>query len=263
MVLEVGTARKRRPGHGTSHRKYFRRLRFEPLENRHLLTVFNVNLFSDVANFGPLTDGQVDVDSGTPGDQITLRAAIQEANALPGDDVIILPAGQYTLTLGVPIDGNPDDAEGDLDVTDTSGTLRITGAGANQTVIDAQGIVRVLEIYVNSELSLSGVTITGGIQTNVDGLGGGGIKNSGELNLTSVVVTGNQAVVGGGIWNTGDLFINGSVVSGNTTTGGGSSSPPFGEGGGIFSQGGTIFLSGSSVADNETPISGTGGGIAY
>src|SRR6266478_3035039 len=47
-----------------------------------------------------------DVDAA-PGDGIcstatgacTLRAAIQETNALPGPDSIMLPAGSYTLTI--------------------------------------------------------------------------------------------------------------------------------------------------------------------
>src|SRR5439155_10912015 len=76
-----------------------------------------------------------DVDAA-PGDGIcatatgecTLRAAIQETNALPGPDSITLPAGTYTLTI--PGTGEDIAATGDLDVTDD---LDIRGAHVTAT----------------------------------------------------------------------------------------------------------------------------------
>src|SRR6266545_4352480 len=55
----------------------------------------------------------------------TLRAAVQESNALPGRDAITLPSGRYDLS----IPGSDEDAAatGDLDITDD---LEIRGAGA-------------------------------------------------------------------------------------------------------------------------------------
>src|SRR4029079_14318295 len=44
----------------------------------------------------------------------TLRAAVQEANALPGTHVIVLPAGIYRLTI--PGRGEVRGATGDLDI---------------------------------------------------------------------------------------------------------------------------------------------------
>src|SRR5687768_16823281 len=67
-----------------------------------------------------------DVDA-VPGDGVcqtvtavcTLRAAIQEANALAGPDLILLPAGTYTLTIPQPLPGTSVDPEhGDLDITE-------------------------------------------------------------------------------------------------------------------------------------------------
>src|SRR4051794_31162999 len=49
------------------------------------------------------------------GGACSLRAAISEANALPGDDVITLPAGMYTLSL--PAANEDANAGGDLDIT--------------------------------------------------------------------------------------------------------------------------------------------------
>ena len=59
----------------------------------------------------------------------SLRAAVQEANALAGPDTIDLPAGTYVLTLAGPAEDAG--ASGDLDVHDT---LTITGAGAATTM---------------------------------------------------------------------------------------------------------------------------------
>jgi CSLREA domain-containing protein len=69
-----------------------------------------------------------DVDA-TPGDgncwtvggRCTLRAAIQETNALAGDDTIELPAGVFYLTRA----GGGEDAAatGDLDITDAGRRL--------------------------------------------------------------------------------------------------------------------------------------------
>src|ERR1041384_4689962 len=60
---------------------------------------FTVNLTTDAADL-VAGDGVCDSDAGTGGDQCTLRAAIQEANALTGADVISVPVGTYSLSLG-------------------------------------------------------------------------------------------------------------------------------------------------------------------
>ena len=66
----------------------------------------------------------------------SLRAAIQEANALAGADAITLPAGTYVLTIA----GDDDTcAAGDLEVT---GDLTVSGDGADVTTIDANAASR-------------------------------------------------------------------------------------------------------------------------
>ena len=91
---------------------------------------FVVNSTADAVDADP-GDGVAEDDQG----RTTLRAAIMEANAAAGDDSIVVPAGTYTLTIG----GSGEDgaATGDLDITDTSGKLTITGAGADVVTIDA------------------------------------------------------------------------------------------------------------------------------
>jgi CSLREA domain-containing protein len=68
----------------------------------------------------------------TAGSVCTLRAAIQEANALAGDDTITVPAGTYTLTIL----GRDEyaAATGDLNITSN---ITINGAGAGSTIIQA------------------------------------------------------------------------------------------------------------------------------
>ena len=94
-------------------------------------------------------DSSADAEDATPGDGIcataagvcTLRAAIQETNALPGEDAIEVPAGDYVLTI--PGSGEDSACTGDLDISDD---LILTGAGLDETIIDADGLDRVLDV---------------------------------------------------------------------------------------------------------------------
>lgn len=106
---------------------------FAALSAPALGATFTVNSTKDLPDLTPLGDGLVDVDLNEPGNQITLRAAIMEANALGGSDTINLPAGTFKLTIKA---ANPDsDAVGDLDVSDT---LTILGTGMNSTILDGK-----------------------------------------------------------------------------------------------------------------------------
>jgi hypothetical protein len=127
---------------------------------------------------------------------LSLRAAIILANRStnPGPDTIILPAGTYTLT----IPGSGEDAAltGDLDIT---GDLIIEGAGAEATTIDATALGDRVFHVISGQVAIRGVTIRGGHPP--DGAGGG-ILNSGSLELTDCVIADNNAAdAGGGISN--------------------------------------------------------------
>src|SRR5262245_48968444 len=73
---------------------------------------FTVELTTDLVDTSP---GDGLCRSGPSAQTCTLRAAVQEANVLPGPDVIVVPPGTYSLT----INGAGEDlsATGDLDVT--------------------------------------------------------------------------------------------------------------------------------------------------
>lgn len=131
----------------------------------------------------------------TPSGACTVRAAVMEANASAGLDVIIVPPGTFTLTIG----GTGEDvaATGDLDLRDS---VAIYGAGADLTVIDAGQIDRVFEV-VTSDAYLDSLTIFNGSAVTAAGyLGGGVYHRGGALTLLAVKVAGNQANQGGGLF---------------------------------------------------------------
>lgn len=146
---------------------------------------FTVNSTGDTVDCNP-GDG---VAETAPGNGIcTLRAAIQETNALAGPDTINLPSGNYTLSIA----GANEDvaATGDLDITDN---LTITGADQVTTIIDGGGIDRVFQVH-SGNVDISSITVQSG---NVTG-DGGGIHNKGTLTLTNCTFLSNSAWDGGG-----------------------------------------------------------------
>jgi CSLREA domain-containing protein len=192
----------------------------------------------------------------------TLRAAIQETNALPGADAITVPAGTYTLTL--PGDSENLGATGDLDLRDD---VVITGAGPAGTVIDAAGIDRVLHLDTANAVEISGVTIRGGRSPFAESgcevgcvrssRGSGVANDRGNLKLSNSVVTLNlgEETSGGGIYNTGVLTLENTTVSNNQNL--------FGLGGGIFNWAGSVSLDRVTVDRNSLFMYGSLGGGIY
>ncbi len=233
---------------------------------------FTVDSSLDVTDINP-GDGACDDGSGN----CTLRAAIQESNALPGPDAINIPLGTYTLSIA----GTHENAAatGDLDITDD---LTITGASQETVIIDGSGIDRVVHVPWENTVEVAGVTIRNGQGGNDQG---GGIFNNGTMTLTNSTVCDNAVNIadGGGISNYGTLTLTNSTVSGNAADeegvdggGGGISnydtltlinstiSDNIGgdEGGGLHQgSGGTLTLTNSTVSGN-TAVNSHGGGIA-
>lgn len=185
----------------------------------------------------------------------TLRAAIEEANALPGADRINLPAGTFLLGLA----GSNEDgaASGDLDITDP---LILSGNGADETVVDAGGLDRILDLFgQQTRVTISGMTLQNGLL--LPGLsekdaGGAGIRNDADLTLLGVRLLGNQVKgstptdEGGGLLNTASSMLGQTSVSANSAA----------RGGGIANRsGGSLEIQASTVAGN---LAGTGAGLA-
>lgn len=177
---------------------------------------FVVNSFLDTVDENP-GDG---INADASG-RSTLRAAIMEANARPGEDTIILGPGIFTLTLT----GRAEDFRlnsagniasssetGDLDILDD---LNIIGAGTDLTFIDAAQIDRLFQVFAGVNLKLSNLTLQHGNATSTDF--GGAIFNQGATSLDNVLVTNSSAGRGGGIYNdtTGTLTIEDSLFHGN------------------------------------------------
>ncbi|MCH8960579.1 MAG: alanine racemase [Bacteroidetes bacterium] len=100
-----------------------------------------------VADF--TVDSTADAVDASPGDGVcddgtgscSLRAAIMEANAAPGADELVLPAGTYMLAI---IGLDEDDAmTGDLDVR---GDLIIDGQNNTSTIIDGVQLDRFVQV---------------------------------------------------------------------------------------------------------------------
>lgn len=127
-----------------------------------------------------------DGECATVEDQCTLRAAIQEANAQPGPDSIVLAAGTYVLAL--PGRGEDAAASGDLDVTDA---LSLTGAGAEATIIDGDRLDTVLQLHAGAgTVTLTGLSLARGDYRTEPGCGvldcpgAGGLVNPFGVELT-------------------------------------------------------------------------------
>jgi CSLREA domain-containing protein len=175
---------------------------------------FTVDSFND-------TPDQVDGD-GMCRDLFSacsFRAAIDEANALPGDDIIILPAGTYTQ--GTPVPDEDNNFGGDWDIRSN---ITITGAGQGVTILQASAAAntateRVLHsVLAANVVSITGVTIRHGKKAGAtdDTTSGGGIFNAGTLAVNDSTVTANRVTgSGGGIYNTNHITLTNTTVSSN------------------------------------------------
>jgi len=199
---------------------------------------FSLNASNDLVDAMP-GDGICETAAGN--DMCTLRAAIMEANAHIGDDIILLPAATYLLTItGV---GEDASATGDLDVTES---LTLIGESADTTIIDASSLSdRVLQVSNNVEtVEISHLTLTHG-QTSGEG---GGIFTSASLELHNVQVYSNNAgSVGGGIFGNAPLSINRSYIASNSAQ----------TGGGIYANKHLTIIN-SIIEGNHTDTSGGG-----
>jgi len=150
----------------------------------------------------------------------SLRDAVAQTNSNPGPDTIDFASGlQGTLTL----------TSGQISINDA---LTVTGPGANLLTIDGNAKGRLFFIDKSAALalgnvispdflvSLSGMTLTHGLDTNEPSKDGGAIKSYKSLTLSHMVLSGNQANNGGAIAfypeNDAALSILNSTLSNNT-----------------------------------------------
>src|SRR5207253_5271892 len=183
-----------------------------------------------------------DASDAAPGDRVcataggvcTLRAAIQEANALSSCGGTI----NINFSLSTPNNINLNSA-----LPNINHYVSINGPGANLMTVQrstAGGTpnFRIFTINAGWLVGLSGLTITNGRAADgIPGTGfgggrggdGGGVFNQGSLVLTSVVITGNRTGDGG---------------PDNSSFGG-----PGGFGGGVYSEGSLAMQGGVTVSN--------------
>jgi hypothetical protein len=189
-----------------------------PMEAARAAGPFTVNTTSDSHAVSPAASPN---DSGA---HISVRSAIEAANAQSGATTINVPSGAYNLTLG------------ELAIALNGGkTNTIIGAGAGITLISqTDGTNRVFNVDSNSLgstlVTLSGMTIQGG-HDGADKLGGAGVlagsitnANKDRLIVSNCVVQNNHCLTnttqepGGGIQMAGgDLILTGCTFSNNSS----------------------------------------------
>ncbi len=213
-------------------------------------STFTVNSTADVVDKKP-GDGKCETKKNNG--VCTLRAAIQETNALGGGNTIVLPAGTYRLTIGGWFED--ESKKGDLDIAND---LVLKGKGADSTTIDGNQLDTVIDI-VKGKVVISGVTVRNGkavSQTPLYALGGGinvgGRDGKASLKLVKSVVTGNTTdTSGGGIATRGALKVIKSRIEQNGSA----------LGGGIFTDNGATTITDSMILYNYGSL-GAGGIMA-
>ena len=163
---------------------------------------FEVDVFSD----NPL----IDDCTPAPGD-CSLRGAVLNANASPGQDTILLPAGGFALTLA----GSDEVAMvGDLDLNDD---VILEGAGPGFTVLDGELLFDRF-FTANAAVEIRDMSLVG-----AESLGVGGallVDFPGSALLERVEVLGNRSELsGGGAFALGDLTLRDCAVAGNVAEG--------------------------------------------
>jgi CSLREA domain-containing protein len=193
-------------------------------------------------------DSTADATDTSPGDGVcftaagacTLRAAIQEANASDGDDMIALPAGTITFALAGAGDGSA--ATGDLDVTSN---LTIAGEGPSLTRIDAAMLDRAFDIHAGAVVEIRSLAVVNGEAGPLDG---GAIANGGTLVLDNVLLDNNHADDGGAVVNAGLLTIVDSTLVNNRAS----------DVGGAINNQQALTIRNTAIDGNSAPFGGGG-----
>ncbi len=234
----------------------------------HALT-FAVNSTSDAVDANP-GNGACATSTGA----CTLRAAIQEANALAGADTITLQGTTYTLSITGT--GENSAARGDLDVTG-GGDLTINGVNPSSTRILAGGggffsstpIDRVFHFIGRNNVTINNVSIENGYITGAKSNGGGIFNEAAWVTLSNCQVLnsvttwdGNNGSggQGGGVYNAAGakMTINNCTFRGNKANTGSNSSENAFNGGGAIYNGGEMIVSNSVIDANTASRFGAG-----
>ena len=176
-------------------------------------------------------------------DEWSLREAIYYSSLISSTDY-------PTITFSEGLEGQINLTQGQLEIANA-----LVIDGDNRITIDAGQNSRVFYVSAGTEetpVVLNGLTIQNGADTH-----GGGIVNTGFLNVTDSKISGNTALwSGGGICNFGTISVINSVLTENTASN---------SGGGIHNDNGTATITNCTIWGNASLGESTdynGGGIS-
>ena len=223
---------------------------------------FQISYIGGDGNDVTLTDDPYVVTNTNDSGPGSLREAITEADANPGNTIIFaIPGGPATIDLASAL-------------PDLTGTIAIQGPGAANVTVERSSVsgtpqFDIFTVDGGATADISGLTIAHGDTSFL----GGGIVNNGTLSIESSTLSNNSTVYfGGGIYNVGTLTVTGSTLSGNSASYGGGidnngtltvadstiSGNSATYGGGIWTNDGSLTVTGTTLSGNSAAVHGGG-----
>lgn len=247
-----------------------------------LMAGLSVPAFAATYNIG---DGSITIEANGDGTaKVTQNETVNEKD----DDVIVRGSGETTSNVIEVINNTEDDLKitlSDVDIADTKGKAPLSVSGTGDTTIELDGNNSLTGsgwsagLERNEEKDAAGNVVSGKLTIQDEnkngsleatgnyggaGIGGGNLKNSGEIEITGGTITATGALDGAGIGgggSGGDGTV--TISGGNITARGGSSDNPnaicgagIGGGGGFGNA--TVTITGDAVIEEATG----GGGCA-
>ena len=247
-----------------------------------LMAGLSVPAFAATYNIG---DGSISIEANGDGTaKVTQNETVNEKD----DDVIVKGSGETTSNVIEVINNTEDDLKitlSDVDIADTKGKAPLSVSGTGDTTIELDGNNSLTGsgwsagLERNEEKDAAGNVVSGKLTIQDEnkngsleatgnyggaGIGGGNLKNSGEIEITGGTITATGALDGAGIGgggSGGDGTV--TISGGNITARGGSSDNPnaicgagIGGGGGFGNA--TVTITGDAVIEEATG----GGGCA-
>ena len=240
-----------------------------------LMAGLSVPAFAATYNIG---DGSITIEANGDGTaKVTQNETVNEKD----DDVIVKGSGETTSNVIEVINNTEDDLKitlSDVDIADTKGKAPLSVSGTGDTTIELDGNNSLTGsgwsagLERNEEKDAAGNVVSGKLTIQDEnkngsleatgnyggaGIGGGNLKNSGEIEITGGTITATGALdgagIGGGSGGDGTVTISG----GNITARGGSSDNPnaicgagIGGGGGFGNA--TVTITGDAVIEEAT-----------
>lgn len=241
-----------------------------------LMAGLSVPAFAATYNIG---DGSITIEANGDGTaKVTQNETVNEKD----DDVIVKGSGETTSNVIEAINNTEDDLKitlSDVDIADTKGKAPLSVSGTGDTTIELDGNNSLTGsgwsagLERNEEKDAAGNVVSGKLTIQDEnkngsleatgnyggaGIGGGNLKNSGEIEITGGTITATGALDGAGIGGGGgggDGTV--TISGGNITARGGSSDNPnaicgagIGGGGGFGNA--TVTITGDAVIEEAT-----------